>query len=315
MFNFNTTYFRNWRNADRFNPGVTPPRQKFQGFVEFNFNPELAAILHHQDSSILRTQLSSLVQTAKIPEITFQTAVKRQYNHRRIVQTGVDYGPCSLTVVDTVANEWLTVFMKYFAFHYNDPRNRTSPAGNADKRDRQAKQWDTNADVTTGTNSKFMSDGFKSNDAGMDIHEETHFIDSIRIINYHGGRGVEYILFRPQITSFTPETLDYSDSAIRTFDLEFEVESMTVNSKFNFKLDDSDLARFESALNTSDQTGSLFTLDNLWNEYGPDGNGGPGNVQGEKKIEFLGSPSIPRSRAPQGKPPGTGTGTGTGTLA
>ena len=61
MFNFNTTYFRNWRNADRFNPGVTPPRQKFQGFVEFNFNPELAAILHHQDSSILRTQLSSLV--------------------------------------------------------------------------------------------------------------------------------------------------------------------------------------------------------------------------------------------------------------
>ena len=300
MFNFNTTYFRNWRNADRFNPGVTPPRQKFQGFVEFNFNPELAVILQHEDNAILRTQLSSLIQTAKIPEITFQTAVKRQYNHRRIVQTGVDYGPCSLTVIDTVANEWLTVFMKYFAFHYNDPRNRTNPAGVGKKRDMKAIQWDSNQASTTAQ-SAFMSGGYNSNDAGLDIHKTAHFIDSIRIINYHGGRGVEYILFRPQLTSFTPESLDYTDSGIRTFDMEFEIESMTVNSKFNFELDDTDLARFESGMRGSDQSGDKWTLDNLWNEYGPQGSGGPGDVQGEKKVEFLGGSDNPRQRAPQAK--------------
>lgn len=298
MFNFNRTYFRNWRNADRFNPGVTPPRQKFQGFVEFNFNPELAKLI--SETSLLRTQLSTLVQTAKIPEITFQTAVKRQYNHRRIVQTGVDYGPCSLTVIDTVANEWLTVFMKYFAFHYNDPRNRTNPKGDGKKRDTKATQWDSNQQ-TTVANSKFMSGGYKSNDAGLDVHKTAHFIDSIRIINYHGGRGVEYILFRPQLTSFTPESLDYTDSGIRTFDMEFEIESMTVNSKFNFELNETDLARFESGALMSDQTGLNFTIDNLWNEYGPQGSGGPGNVQGEQSVEFLGDPSSPRQRAPQGK--------------
>jgi len=288
-FNFGQTYFRNWRNADRFNPGVTPPRQKFQGFAEFHFNPAIANVI--QDSETLRTQLSTLVQTVKIPEITFQTAVKRQYNHRRIVQTGVDYGPCSITVIDTVANEWLTMFMKYFAFQYNDPRNRTTE-GVGNNRDQSAVQWDSNK-TSVSTNSAYMSGGYKSNDAGMDIHEETHFIDSIRIINYHGGKGVEYILFRPQITSFTPESLDYTDSGIRTFDIDFEIESMTVNSKFNFEMDETDLARFEQN-NVKD---NAFDLIGTWTELGKDQI--KGNVRGTRNNEFLGSPGTPRARAGQ----------------
>jgi len=288
-FNFGETYFRNWRNADRFNPGVTPPRQKFQGFAEFHFNPAIANVI--QDSATLRTQLSTLVQTVKIPEITFQTAVKRQYNHRRIVQTGVDYGPCSITVIDTVANEWLTMFMKYFAFQYNDPRNRTGLA-DGDKRDQSVTQWDTNKSSTVAT-STYMSGGYKSNDAGMDIHEETHFIDSIRIINYHGGKGVEYILFRPQITSFTPESLDYTDSGIRTFDIDFEIESMTVNSTFNFEMDKTDLGRFEQNAGT----GMAYDLIGKWTELGKDQKSR--NVRGTRNNEFLGTPDEPRGRAGQ----------------
>jgi hypothetical protein len=83
--------------------------------------------------------------------------------------------------------------------------------------------------------------------------------------------------------------------------MEFEIESMTVNSKFNFELDDTDLARFESGMRGSDQSGDRWTLDNLWNEYGPQGSGGPGDVQGEKKVEFLGGSDNPRQRAPQAK--------------
>ena len=234
--------FRDWRNANRFLPSATPPRQKFAGFVEFIFNPAVISTIG--DSSIFRTQISSLVQTAKIPEITFQTAIKRQYNHRRIVQTGVDYGGCDISVVDTVSNDWLTVFMKYFAYYYNDPRNRTT-TGAGDQRDADPTQWDSNAKVTTSP-STFKSSGFKSNDAGMDINKDAHFIDQIRIINYHGGKGVEYILFRPQQTSFTPAELDYADTGIRTFDMSFEIESMTVNQKFNFEMNDVDLARFDN---------------------------------------------------------------------
>ncbi len=289
-----STYFRNLRNADRFKPNITPPRQKFQGFVEFHFNPAVAEVI--DNSSIFRSQISTLVQTAKIPEITFQTAVKRQYNHRRIVQTGVDYGPCSITVVDTVANEWLTLFMKYFAFQYNDPRNRTG-TGSGNSRDTDPKQWETNAISTTKPSVFMADDSYNSNDAGMDIHNETHFIDSIRIINYHGGRGVEYILFRPQITSFTPSELDYTGSEFRTFDMEFEIESMTVNQKFNFELEETDLVRLEQNVSVN---GLLSDLVDNWIEAGKESVG----IQGAKNTrnnEFLGSPDGPgkRNRAQQ----------------
>jgi hypothetical protein len=43
-----TFYFRDWHNADRFKPNITPPRQKFAGFVEFDFNP----LVFGDDSSI-----------------------------------------------------------------------------------------------------------------------------------------------------------------------------------------------------------------------------------------------------------------------
>jgi hypothetical protein len=287
-----STYFRNWRNADRFKPNITPPRQKFQGFVEFHFNPGIASVI--DNSSAFRSQISTLVQTAKIPEITFQTAVKRQYNHRRIVQTGVDYGPCSITVVDTVANEWLTLFMKYFAFQYNDPRNRTG-AGAGNERDTDPKQWESNS-VSTTKPSAFMTDSYNSNDAGMDIHNETHFIDSIRIINYHGGKGVEYILFRPQITSFTPSELDYTGSDFRTFDIDFEIESMTVNQKFNFDLVDTDLVRLEQITNVEGIVNNV--LDKLL-EAGKESVGIQG-ANNTRNNEFLGSPTDgKRNRAQQ----------------
>lgn len=286
------TYFRNWRNADRFKPNITPPRQKFQGFVEFHFNPNIAKAM--DNSGVFRTTISSLVQTAKIPEVTFQSQVKKQYNHRRIIQTGVDYGPCSMTVVDTIGNEWLTLFMKYFAFQYNDPRNRTG-AGDGNLRDGDPKQWETNA-ISTVKPSKFMGDTYNSNDAGMDIHEETHFIESIRIINYHGGRGIEYILFRPQITAFTPETLDYTDSGFRTFDIDFEIESMTVNSKFNFALDDQDRSRLEQ--NVELNAGGLADLISSWAQQGAEGlqAEGPKNT---RQNDFLGTPTANRNRAQQ----------------
>ena len=235
-------YLRNWRNAERFQPNVTPPRQKFAGFVEFHFNPSIISNLG--DSSAFRTQISSLVQTAKIPEIQFQTQTKKSYNHRRLIQTGVDYGPCTLSVIDTVNNEWLTLFMKYFSYYYNEPRNRTE-GGTGNFRDDAPKQWNSNSDALVKS-SAFGSTGFSSNTAGLDATKDSHFIDTIRIINYAGGKGIEYILFRPQITSFDPGELDYTTSDFRTFDISFEIENMTVNSKFNFEMNEVDLARFES---------------------------------------------------------------------
>jgi len=276
-------YFRNWRNADRFKPNITPPRQKFAGFVEFIFNPSVISQLG--DNEVFRTQISSLVQTVKIPEIQFQTTSKKQYNHRRLVQTGVDYGPCNISVIDTVNNEWLTVFMKYFSYYYNEPRNRTNNASNGN-RDLTPTQWPTNSDTLTKS-STFQASTFSSNTAGLDVTKHAHFIDQIKIINYAGGKGVEYILFRPQITSFDPGELDYTSSEMRTFDLSFEIENMTVNSTFNFKLDDTDLARFEGY----DIKFPMFDEQDSLNKEKPG--------YRETNANYLGTENDPRKRAGQ----------------
>lgn len=277
-------WLRTWRNADRFKPNVTPPRQKFAGFVEFVFNPSVVSNLG--DSSAFRTQISSLVQTAKIPEIQFTTTKKNQYNYKRLVQTGVEYGPCDITVIDTVNNEWLTLFMKYFAYYRNEPRNRTNPASN-DSRDNTPTQWPSNREVTVNP-STFQTAGFQSNGAGLDVSGDSHFFDHIKIVNYAGGRGVEYILFRPVITSFVPGDIDYTSSDFRTFDITFEVENVTVNSTMNFKLDEVDLLRFDNSdIDFSFDDNDKDTKDN--------------SAHRTVSAEYLGSPSDPRKRTGQPK--------------
>jgi hypothetical protein len=270
---------RNWRNADRFKPNVTPPRQKFAGFVEFEFNPSVVSSV--SDSSAFRTQISSLVQTAKIPQIQFQTQAKKSYNHRRLFQTGVDFGPCDITVIDTVNNEWLTLFMKYFSYYYNEPRNRTTE-GNGNLRDLNPKQWPSHSDSLTKSSS-FTSSSFSSNTAGLDARADMHFINQIKIVTYAGGKGVEYILFRPQITSFDPGEIDYTSSDFRTFELTFEIENMTVNNKVNFDMTPTDLARF-------DNSDAEFFFDNA------DRGNKDKVVRPQSLSDFLGSPDKEETR-------------------
>jgi len=275
-------FFRNWRNADRFKPNSTPPRQKFNGFVEFLFNP--VALSGISDSNTFRTQISSLVQSAKLPEILFDTVIKKQYNIKRVVQTGFDIKPLDISVIDTVNNEWLTVFMKYFSYHYNQPRNRTTE-GFGNDRDPFVIPWPSNSETTTKS-SAFMTGSFESNIAGLDISSEAHLIDQIKIITYAGGKGVEYICFRPTITSFSLDEINYSDSGFRTFDMSFELENFTINSKTNFTMTPEDLARFE-------KSEIAFTFD------GEDVNDKNGLGYTSRNLRFMGDSSNPRWRAGQ----------------
>ena len=106
---------RDFRNAARLTPGVNPPRQKFQGYVNFILNRELYSALYGDRSqNEFRTQISSLVRTADLPSVVFQTETKNAFNMKKIVNAGITYNPVNMTVFDTVGNEWLTILMKYF---------------------------------------------------------------------------------------------------------------------------------------------------------------------------------------------------------
>ena len=245
-------YMRDFKNAQRFTPGVDPARQSFQGYVNFILNRDLFASLFGNPTgeNEFRTTISSLIKTAQMPGVQFKTETLNAYNRKKIVNTGIEYDPVSLQVYDTVGNEWLTLLMKYFAYHYMNPRNKNAT------NDRDIAGAVNRFGGVEDVNSFFGKDGtFDSNRAGYNTNRTSHFFERIDYVLYHGNRGVQYSLINPVLTGFRASDIDYSNSDIKSFDLQLAYESFTVYNKVNFNMTDEDFDRFENVANL---TGPAF---------------------------------------------------------
>ena len=239
-------FLRDFKNAYRFRPDVNPPRQQFNGYVNFILNRSLFNNLIDDPSGgpggdkAFGTTISSLVRTAELPSVDFQTEIKNSYNRKKIIQTGVTYNPVSMTVFDTIGNEWLTVLMKYFAYHFMDPRN---------KQDGTSRDIEGSVDRRGGF--EVNDDGFgagslwDSNRAGINAQIDPHFFERIDIVLYHGQKLVQYSLHNPKLSSFKPSSIDYASSEAMGFDLAFDYERFTTYSKFNEDMSPQDLERFD----------------------------------------------------------------------
>ena len=230
-------YVRDFRNAYNLRPDNNPPRFRFEGYVNFIINRALFA---DQQTEEFRTQISSLVRTATLPAVEFKTETKNRYNSKKIIQTGVEYKPVSMTVLDTVGNEWLTLFMKYYSYNYMNPRNKQKE-GDRDITDEQSLQQSQNI------SSKFGSANYDSNSSGLAINRLKYFFERIDYVLYHGERAVQYSLMNPVIRGFDPGDLDYSSSDLMEFKLDFEYENFTIYNETNFLMTVTDLNRFENA--------------------------------------------------------------------
>jgi hypothetical protein len=239
-------FLKDFRNAEHYKPNIAPPRQKFQGYVNFIINRRLISM--GMDTADFRTRISSLVRTSTLPEIQFQTETKNSFNRKKVIQTGVEHSPVSMMVMDTIQNEWITLFMKYYSFHYMNPRNKfeglnrdTSFIGG----DTHGGFQKSNFGPQTGN---VTTKGYQwgSNDFGMDLSVTKNFFERIDIILYHGNKGIQYSLFNPMMTSFSASEIDYSSSEVMDFKLEFAYENFTTTNVYNFDLSEQDRARFEN---------------------------------------------------------------------
>lgn len=241
-------FLKDFRNAEQFKPYVAPPRQKFQGYVNFIVNRRLVS--SELDNLTFRTRISSLVRTATLPEVNFVTEQKNSFNRKKIIQTGVELSPVSMTVMDTVQNEWLTLFMKYYSFHYMNPRNKfdstardTSYEGGDTQGGYQKSSFGTQ-NVSGNTSTKGYQ--WNSNDFGVNLGITKNFFERIDIILYHGNKGVQYSLFNPMMKGFSASELDYASSDVMDFKIDFEYENFTTTNVYNFELSEQDKARFEN---------------------------------------------------------------------
>lgn len=232
----NNFYARDFRNNYRFRPEVNPPRQQFQGYVNFIFNRNVLQLLGNENLTF-KTSMSSLVRTAQLPSVEFNIEEKNNFNKKRNITTGVSYNPVDITVFDTVNNEWLTVLMKYFAYLHMDPRNKNT-FGNRDI----SFYTPMTEELTPGFGAK---GNFNSNEAGINLQIDQNFFERVDYILYAGGKGVQYSIMKPMIKSFAPKNIDYASSDFMEFQLQLVYENFTTFDIVNFDLATVDLDRFE----------------------------------------------------------------------
>jgi hypothetical protein len=174
------------------------PRQKF------NFTLVIDRVFR---SPIVFTRVSS----ASAASYGVDTTIMNQYNHKRVVQTRLNYDPITVAFYDTFDNEWHTLMQAYLAHYFNNGKGieqRTSLEG-----------------INT-TDPSFATDfGFTPNDV-------RYFFPQIKIIqNGYRGEYRETILVNPTITSMQGDTLDYSDSQPVKYNVTFQPESIQVEDK------------------------------------------------------------------------------------
>ena len=244
-------YARDFRNNYRFRPDVNPPRIKFEGYVNFVFNRDLASFLPMENATF-KTNISSLVRRAKLPQVQFKNIVKNQYNKKKIVMTGVEYTPIEISVFDTLNNEWLQVLMRYFSYLFMNPRNR-----NADGDRDVFMNTDSRAE-TPASNFGFASK-FRSGEAGLNLQATKQFFERIDIIMYHGGKGVQYSMTSPLIQSFDFGDMDYAINEFVEFTITCDYENFTTFDVANFDLTGVDLDRFEKVVGLSFASDEILT--------------------------------------------------------
>ena len=254
-------YLKDFRNAYHFRPDVAPPRQKFEGYINFVPNRALLGKFPDlNDNMNLRTRLSSLVRTAQLPEVQIQTQIVNAFNQKRIVTSGREYAPVSISLFDTIQNEWLVMLMKYFTYNFADSTSKHEDPIPGPKTPNDPTKFRTRDldhqmllqnvhKYNMESPAKFGQDnskkGYDADAFGFTQRETPYFFERIDMIMYHGNTGVQYSLANPIITSINFGDIDYSDSGFKDIEIQIAYEYFTVHDQLNFKLGELDLSRFE----------------------------------------------------------------------
>jgi hypothetical protein len=101
--------------------------------------------------------------------------------------------------------------MKYFTYHYMNPRNKQYN----DRDVGPDPRWDDSSSLSVGTAFDGVgSTKWDSNAYGYNINELANFFERIDYVIYHGNKAVQYSLINPVLTRFRTGDIDYATSII-----------------------------------------------------------------------------------------------------
>jgi hypothetical protein len=198
------------------------PRFKFLFHVSFTINTTIP-LLNEFVTAGDATSLSYVVKTVDLPKYNVKTETLNQYNRKRVVQTGIEYQPVTLTFHDDGGDVVRNLWYNYFSYYYKDPsqkylepNNTNGSAGASANRvtgfdynsrdiysdDRNVNDWGYIGESTT--------DGTSTRTVGGDTGKPPFFRD-IRIYGMDQHKFAEYVLINPLITSWNHDTYNYSE--------------------------------------------------------------------------------------------------------
>ena len=212
--------------------GVTPsvPRPKFLFMVRFLRGAGQGSPKDWKRGVVLAVR--------KIDRPAIQPVVQeiKQYNRKRLIQTGVKYGPVTIELHDTADGVANQMWQEYAAYYFGDFR-RSSEAG-----------W--NYDVTMGDFNDPSGMGFGSvlpamgpNATEADIGSSGYFFDKIEVYQFFADQYLQYDLIHPRITSYNPDDLDYEQTGTNGIRITLEYETIIYHNDYRpARINGSDLA-------------------------------------------------------------------------
>jgi hypothetical protein len=177
----------------------------------FKFNFLLQIQLQDQPSRIDFER----VRTVTLPEVTFDTKIMNQYNIKRVVQSKMNYGACTVVFYDTYDSDFLRkIAIPYTRNYYNNGEGLSRIS------DASAKQISPLGDTFTGNFG--LTTTSPSN---------RYFIPEIRIKKVGPVDSDFYhVMKNCMITSIAGDTMDYSDSQPVQFTVTFQPERIELTS-------------------------------------------------------------------------------------
>ena len=208
-----------------------------------------------QDVGSLLKRASLVPQSVQLPQTTIDQTLMNQYNRKRVVQTGIQFSPVTITFYDTRDNPITLLIMQYLNYYFNNFRvshggqnkdlSNTGVKGTAII-DKSTLTEDTYEKVTAAAESfgyhlpnyETLTAGGQAEGKNKFEGQNKYFFRRIFINKEHGAsssyvrkntpKRISHILYHPVITDISSSDLNYSDNGVITYSITFAYENWSV---------------------------------------------------------------------------------------
>jgi len=188
-------YLRDFQHASRSlltgNQALVP-RYKFLFHTYFGINTKVPALATAYGGNAA-PNFGVLTKTFQLPSFSVKTETMNQYNRKRIIQTGIEYQPITITLHDDNSDFVRRLWRHYYSYYYADSNNLDAS---------------TDRDIYSSDPPKAFSWGYQG--SPTTDGKKLPFFTDIIVYGLSQKRWVAYRLVNPIIESWQHDTYDMS---------------------------------------------------------------------------------------------------------